>query len=128
MEATTEAATLPDDGLANVEIAAQFLNAIFGESDTVLFRPIETWNESGKKRSRVDYRNTCYRKAVPSLLKLVVLQLLRVADQERLNIFFGVCPRAGNKQVRSGVADSDSACALDRHRSCHRRRGSRPHQ
>jgi hypothetical protein len=97
MEATTEAATLPDDGLANVEIAAQFLNAIFGESDTVLFRPIETWNESGKKRSRVDYRNTCYRKAVPSLLKLVVLQLLRVADQERLNIFFGVCPRAGNK-------------------------------
>jgi hypothetical protein len=80
-----------------VETAAAFLGALFAESDTVLFRPIETWNENGKKRSRVDYRNTCYRKAVPNLLKLVVQQLLRVADQERLNIFFGVCPRAGNK-------------------------------
>jgi hypothetical protein len=87
----------PDPPDSAVETAAAFLSALFAESDTILFRPIETWIEAGKKRSRVDYRNTCYRKAVPNLLKLVVLQLLCVADQGRLNIFFGVCPRAGNK-------------------------------
>ena len=98
MEGQQQDASPPNDEVvAAVETAATFLNALFAESDTVLFRPIETWSESGKKRSRVDYKNTCYRKAVPTLLKLVVLQLLRVADQERLNMFFGVCPRAGNK-------------------------------
>jgi putative DNA primase/helicase len=80
-----------------VETAAAFLTALFAESDTVLFRPIETWNEGGKKRSRADYRNTCYHKAVPNVLKVTVRQLLRIAGQERLNIFFGVCPRAGQK-------------------------------
>ena len=30
---------------------------------------IESWIEEGKKRSRVDYANTCCRKAVPSVLK-----------------------------------------------------------
>jgi len=80
-----------------IESGAAFLAALFAESDTLLFRPIETWVESGKKRSRVDYRNTCYRKAVPALLKVTLLQLLRIANQERLNLFFGVCPRNGNK-------------------------------
>ena len=61
------------------------------------FAPSRSGTENGKKRSRVDYRNTCYHRALPNLLKQTVLQLLRVADQERLNIFFGVCPRAGNK-------------------------------
>jgi hypothetical protein len=97
MEATTEAATLPDDGLANVEIAAQFLTSLFDERDQVLFRPIETWTEAGRKKSRVDYRNTCYRVAKPELLKVTTLQLLRLADKDRLNLFFGVCPRVGNK-------------------------------
>jgi hypothetical protein len=96
-EQPQEASPTKDEVSAAVGTAATFLSALFGESDTILFRPIETWNDGGKKRSRVDYKNTCYRKAAPSLIKLTVLQLLRVADQERLNLFFGVCPRAGNK-------------------------------
>src|SRR5688500_413313 len=86
-----------DSTLQAVETAAAFLAALFTESDTTLFRPIETWTENGTKRSRVDYESTCYRKAAPQLLKLVVLHLLRVAEEKRLNIFFGVCPRLGNK-------------------------------
>jgi hypothetical protein len=80
-----------------VETSATFLRALFGESDTILFRPIETWVEAGKKRSRVDYRNTCYRKAVPACFQTTLLLLQRLAARERLNLFFGVCPRFGDK-------------------------------
>lgn len=96
METTTEAAIPPDEMRANIEIAAQLLTTLFHERDQILFRPIETWSEEGRKHSRVDYRNTCYRVAKPALLKITMLQLLRLADQERLNLFFGVCPRVGN--------------------------------
>jgi hypothetical protein len=80
-----------------IEVGTTFLRALFAESDTILFRPIETWIEGGKKRSRVDYKNTCYRKAAPALLEITVLQLLRLAAQERLNLFFGATPRFGPK-------------------------------
>lgn len=96
MEATTDAASPTDDRRANVEIAAQLLTSLFDEQDQILFRPIETWTEAGRKQSRVDYRNTCYRVAKPAVLKITMLQLLRLADKERLNLFFGVCPRVGN--------------------------------
>ncbi|HEY4313617.1 MAG TPA: hypothetical protein VGN12_29460 [Pirellulales bacterium] len=80
-----------------VEMGATFLAALFSETDTILFRPIETWTEDGKKRSRVDYSNTNYCKAVPHLIKVALGRLLRIAEHERLNLFFGVCPRVGNK-------------------------------
>lgn len=79
----------------NVAIANQFLSALFLESDILLYRPIETWVDYGKKRSRVDYRKTYYRKASERIIKFTALRLLRHAEQERLNIFFGVCPRLG---------------------------------
>ncbi|HEX3999768.1 MAG TPA: hypothetical protein VHX65_14550 [Pirellulales bacterium] len=88
---------MQDDLIANVEPAARFLSALFDEADTILFRPIETWIEADRKRSRVDYKSTFYRKAVPALVQVTVLQLLRRAAQERLNLFFGVCPRFGPK-------------------------------
>ncbi|MEX2170021.1 MAG: hypothetical protein WD851_11985 [Pirellulales bacterium] len=80
-----------------IGVAVRFLSALFAESDTILFRPIETWIEEGKKRSRVDYRNTLYRKAAPALLQLTVAAYLKLADKERLNLFFGVCARLGGK-------------------------------
>ena len=55
--------------VADVEPAVRFLSALFHKSDTILFRPIETWVEADKKRSRVDYKNTCYRKAAPACCK-----------------------------------------------------------
>lgn len=87
-------AEAPDPAVA---VAVTFLRALFAESDTILFRPIETWVDAGRKRSRVGYRNTCYRNAVPALLHLVVSQLLKLSEKEHFNLFFGVCPRLGNK-------------------------------
>lgn len=86
----------PNEDLDAAKAAANFLVALFGEQDTVLFRPIETWTENGRKRSRVDYKHTYYRRAESYQLHVAVWQLLRLAKQERLNIFFGVCPRFGS--------------------------------
>ncbi len=80
-----------------VEVGVTFLCALFDEEDTILFRPIETWVEQGRKRSRVGYRQTCYRKAVPALMRPVLSQLLKLAETENFNLFFGVCPRIGNQ-------------------------------
>lgn len=86
------------DGIIGaVHTATAFLTALFDQRDLVLFRPIETWTEAGRKRSRVDYRNTEYRAAMPDLLRLTMLQQLKLAEEQRLNLFFGVCPRLGNK-------------------------------
>jgi hypothetical protein len=82
---------------ATIETGAAFLAALFAETDTILFRPIETWVEGGRKRSRADYRNTCYHQAVPALLNATLRKLLRIAEQERSNLFFGVCPRVGDR-------------------------------
>jgi hypothetical protein len=86
--------SLPD---AAIKPGAAFLPTLFAKTDTILFRPIETWVEGRTKRSRVDYRNTCYRTAEPELLNATLLQLRRIAEQERSNLFFGVCPRVGDK-------------------------------
>ena len=86
-----------DDGDPAVEACVRFLGAVFAESDTILFRPIETWTEGGRKRSKVDYGNTCYRQAKPVSFQPTLLHLLRLAERERLNLFFGVCPRVGHK-------------------------------
>lgn len=80
-----------------VEVGVTFLCALFDESDTILFRPIETWVESGRRRSRVGYRQSCYRKAVPTLMRPVLSQLLKLAETEKFNLFFGVCPRFGSQ-------------------------------
>lgn len=77
--------------------ATAFLSALFSSDDLVLFRPIETWTESEKKKSRVDYKHTCYRKAVPELLQFTMLRQLELAATERTNVLFGVCPRLGDK-------------------------------
>jgi P4 family phage/plasmid primase-like protien len=79
-----------------IEVGAKFLSALFAESDTVLFRPIETWTEEGKKRSRVIYKSVIYRTATPQLLTVALRQLMRVAATEHANIFFGACPRVGD--------------------------------
>jgi hypothetical protein len=81
----------------NVETATRFLTSLFAENQLVLFRPIETWTEAGRKRSRVDYHRTCYRAAVPDLLKLTILDQIQSAEEQRVNLFFGVCPRLGDK-------------------------------
>ncbi|TWT30136.1 hypothetical protein [Blastopirellula retiformator] len=94
-EATTDGVAAADEMHANAEIAVQFLTALFDEDDLILFRPIETWTEGGRKKSRVDYRNTQYRRAQRETLKGTVASLLRKAERNPLNLFFGSCPRYG---------------------------------
>lgn len=94
--ATTPAAALLQAD-TDVEAAVQLLTGLFDPSDLVLFRPIETWTEGGRKRSRVDYRQTYYRKAVPALVKVTAQLLIDAAAEGHLNLFFGVCPRVGPK-------------------------------
>jgi putative DNA primase/helicase len=76
----------------------RLLTTLFEPKDTVLYRPIETWTEAEKKRSRILYKQTMHRVAEPSLVEATVEQLLEMAATERANLFFGVCPRFGGKQ------------------------------
>jgi hypothetical protein len=84
-----------DDSL--IETGIRFLQAIFDEKDTILFRPIETWIEDARKQSRVLYKHTLYRAANPNLLRLTQKNLHQLSAAENANIFFGVCPRFGHK-------------------------------
>lgn len=107
----------------SIDAGTTFFNALFSESDTVLFRPIEAWTENGKKRSRVDYRNSRYRPAQPFILKNILRQQLLTAERELTNLFFGVCPRFGDgarydlawqiRTVRALWADVDHATVGD---------------
>ena len=72
------------------------ISALFTESDTMLFRPIETWVEDGRKRSRVGHKQIFYGKGAPNLLRTTISQLLGPAERDRFNLFFGVCPRIGD--------------------------------
>lgn len=41
---------------------SQLLGLLFARSDTILIRPVETWSEVDKKRSRVDYKGIRYQR------------------------------------------------------------------
>ena len=74
----------------------QFIGTVFDPADVVLVRPIETWAEDGRKRSRVVYPAV----ACPTAGGLATdfrrwAGLQRVAAAERANLFFSVCPRFG---------------------------------
>ena len=90
-----------------------FLQSLFEPPDCVCYRPIETWNEAGRKRSRVDYKGVCYRRggmkdkngqwcwtpsgppvSLDTRLAAIKARCRTRADQ----VFFGVCPRFGGKQ------------------------------
>ena len=95
-------------GLTPLTQAARFLKALFQPEDLILFRPIETWNEAGKKKSRVDYKGVAYRRfgLRPATgepwqwfhrgLESFLTTASSRADSEKSNTFFGVCPRLGS--------------------------------
>ena len=83
--------------------AVQFLTTLFQPGDTILFRPIETWNENNKKQSRVDYHGIVYHSLggrvgeewveFPALTAAAVRRIQERSASEKTNTFFGVCPR-----------------------------------
>ena len=70
------------------------LLSMFDPLEPVLFRPIESWIEFGKKKSRTVFKSSrCWR---PENINLHRFQdFLGVAAREKANLFFGVCPRFG---------------------------------
>jgi hypothetical protein len=89
-----------------IEQASSFLQALFTPSDLILFRPIETWTELGRKKSRVDYDGIRYERFGlraadgswvwwPGKVESTLSEILARAEAESTNIFFGTCPRYG---------------------------------
>jgi len=88
--------------------AVQFLGAVFEPGDYMLLRPIESWTESGKKQSKVDYKGIEYRlvglkdqvgqwRRLPHTLSLAVARQKDRSEQTKCNVFFGICPRYGTQ-------------------------------
>jgi hypothetical protein len=90
-----------------LQLASLFLQALFAPSDLILFRPIETWTEAGKKRSRVDYDGIRYERFGlrsadgswvwwPGKVETVLSEILARSEAESTNVFYGTCPRLGD--------------------------------
>lgn len=88
---------LPDDYVITpgMRTAAKLFGAIFEEEDTILFRPMESWTGPVKKENRVAYDEVCHRQAQALPICTAIGHLEQVADEKRLNVYFGVCPRFG---------------------------------
>ena len=101
----------PTPEALQMETANQFLSALFCPEDLVIFRPIESWTEGGKKKNRVSYRRTSHHKISPNRNRFLSLYWNREVEEEYLNLYFGVCPRFGRAgqfdlawQIRKVVA------------------------
>jgi P4 family phage/plasmid primase-like protien len=117
--------------------AETFLKTLFLPEDLILFRPIETWAEGGKKRSKVDSEGIRYERFGgrcgegwawhDSRLTATVGNIIGRTGETLANLFFGVCPRVGGGQqydlawqirtVRalwSDIDDANHVEALDR--------------
>jgi len=73
----------------------RFLHALFRPTDVTLFRFIETWSEDGKKRSRAVRHATAYG-TLDQIDAGFWSRTGQLAEAERANQFFGVCPRFGD--------------------------------
>jgi hypothetical protein len=77
--------------------AARFLGALFELGDCIIVRPIETWIEHGKKRSRVDWNGIKYlkgeKKSKGTPLRSLLSRIFQRSEQQHTNIFYGICPR-----------------------------------
>ncbi len=91
---------LPDDYVITpgMQTALTFFDALFEEDDIVLFRPMESWTGPTKKENKVAYKEVRHCKAQTLDLCLAMGSLELSADQQRLNIYFGVCPRFGGNE------------------------------
>ena len=93
------------------EDAAQFLTTLFEPEDIILIRPIESWTDAnGQRHAKTDWKRTEHiRVGVghgpgwihnPVMLAAKIAEYNATAEEERLNYYFGVCPR-----FRSAVED-----------------------
>jgi P4 family phage/plasmid primase-like protien len=113
---------------------ADFLQSLFLPGEYALIRPIETWNENGQKKSKVDYKGVQYIlvggrdqagnwRPEPQRLVTAIKRHNERSEQTKANIFFGVCPRFGGsgrydqawqiRTVRALWTDVDHCTAED---------------
>jgi P4 family phage/plasmid primase-like protien len=115
----------------------RFLNALLAPEDWLLIRPIETWTENGRKRSRVVYDGIRhYRAKYLTGNPLLWSRVVEGAAAERANVFFGVCPRFDSRQrydlawqirvVRALWADLDHCTVEEALKRCEREGLPRP--
>jgi hypothetical protein len=68
-----------------------FLTALFEPADIILFRPIETWTENGLRKQKA---KAFHYPSLSEMLGPVQWDIFQhLAERERANQFFGVCPR-----------------------------------
>ena len=103
-----------EDTQAAIRTATAFLTTLFEPSDLVLYRPIETWTEAGRKRSQTDYKNTLYRPTTPPLVQLTMLRLLELAEREAAEPILRRLPAVRHQgTLRPGLADPHRPHAVD---------------
>lgn len=122
-----EPTTLVTDLADNVHPGVTLLTTLYNEKDLLLFRPVETWTEGDRKRSRVDYSHVQYRHANRDGLQRFMCHFHFESQKEFTNQFFGVCPRVADEgrfdlawQIRTvrclwaDIDNCDVAVALER--------------
>jgi hypothetical protein len=82
---------MPADAAGVPKVLIEFFAAVFLAADLILVRIVETWTEDGKKKSRIVRTEhlTVENLAAPETWQ----RLLQIAEREKGNLFFGVCPR-----------------------------------
>ena len=79
--------------------ATAFIHSLYAPGDFVCIRPIEVWTETGKKKSRVDYKGIRYLRVGKEEHTTSVIEAVKQRAAEMMtNVFFGVCPRFGDRE------------------------------
>ena len=81
--------------ISEFQQAEKLLRLVLAPDDNVLVRPIESYNDGGRKQSRTVFKETRHVKVADFSAERFTA-LLDVAEQERANLFYGVCPRFGD--------------------------------
>lgn len=76
----------------NTDQVSTYLSTLFDPDDYVTFRPIETWTEEGKKKTRVLYKHVFSMPAYAAIDGVFARKCKEIAS-EHANPFVGVCPR-----------------------------------
>ena len=91
-----------------------FLESLFEPGDVIAIRPVEVWDEGGRRRSRVDYEAAQHLlygiknasgtwEPYTAMIQRKLDLANRRAAQEHTNLFYGTCPRvAGGGEFDKG--------------------------
>ena len=117
-------------GVVGPTTVAAFLGALFAPDDVVLIRPVEVWEEDGKKRNEVKHKQIKYFTAKRLASDAPTWKaILQKAEKQKANLFFGVCPRFGRKEydrafqiriVRALWADLDNCTVKEALERCNK--------